>query len=61
MRRRLQPVLENALALFVPFVAYLAAEVVHASGVIAVVVAGLYLSRTSTASRSATRLQGWST
>ena len=61
MRRRLQPVLENALALFVPFVAFLAAEVVHASGVIAVVVAGLYLSRTSTASRSATRLQGWST
>jgi monovalent cation/hydrogen antiporter len=60
-RRWLTPVLENALALFVPFVAYLAAEVVHASGVVAVVVAGLYLSRTSTTSRSATRLQGWST
>lgn len=61
VRRRLEPVLENALALFVPFVAYLAAEVVLASGVVAVVVAGLYLSRTSTTSRPATRLQGWST
>ncbi len=61
VRRWLEPVLENALALLVPFVAYLAAEVVHASGVVAVVVAGLYLSRTSTGSRSATRLQGWST
>jgi CPA1 family monovalent cation:H+ antiporter len=61
VRRWLQPVLENALSLFVPFVAYLAAEVAHASGVVAVVVAGLYLSRTSTTSRSATRLQGWST
>jgi monovalent cation/hydrogen antiporter len=60
-RRRLEPVLENALALFVPFVAYLAGEVVHASGVVAVVVAGLYLSWTSNTTRSATRLQGWST
>jgi monovalent cation/hydrogen antiporter len=60
-RRLLEPVLENALALFVPFVAYLAAEVVHASGVVAVVVAGLYLSGTSHTSRPATRLQGWST
>ena len=32
VRRQLEPVLENALALFAPFVAYLAAEVVHASG-----------------------------
>lgn len=61
VRRRLEPVLENALALFVPFVAFLAGEVVHASGVVAVVVAGLYLSRTSTTTRAATRLQGWST
>jgi CPA1 family monovalent cation:H+ antiporter len=61
VRRRLEPVLENALALFVPFVAYLAGEVVHASGVVAVVVAGLYLSRTSHTTRSATRLQGWAT
>jgi CPA1 family monovalent cation:H+ antiporter len=61
VRRLLEPVLENALALFVPFVAYLASEVVYASGVVAVVVAGLYLSRTSNTTRSATRLQGWST
>ena len=60
VRRRLEPVLENALGLFVPFVAYLVGEVVHASGVVAVVVAGLYLSRTSNTSRPATRLQGWS-
>ena len=38
-----------------------AGEVVHASGVVAVVVAGLYLSRTSHTTRSATRLQGWAT
>ena len=61
MRRRLEPVLENALALFVPFVAYLAGEVAHSSGVVAVVVAGLYLSRTSNTTRPATRLQGWAT
>ncbi len=61
VRPLITSVLENALALFMPFVVYLVAEVVHASGVVAVVVAGLYLSRTSNRSRSATRLQGWST
>ena len=59
VRLLITSVLENALALLVPFVVYLVAEVVHASGVVAVVVAGLYLSRTSNATRSATRLQGW--
>jgi Na+/H+ antiporter len=34
---------DNALALISPFVAYLPAEAVHASGVLAVVVTGLYL------------------
>ncbi|WP_193605760.1 Na+/H+ antiporter [Nocardioides dongkuii] len=37
------PVLESALSLVVPFAAYLAAEELHASGVLAVVVAGLLL------------------
>jgi CPA1 family monovalent cation:H+ antiporter len=55
------PVLENALALFVPFVAFLAAEVVGASGVLAVVAAGLYLAQTSSRTTYAARLQGWST
>ncbi|MEV0387289.1 Na+/H+ antiporter [Nonomuraea sp. NPDC050643] len=34
---------ENTLMLLIPFTAYLAAESVHASGVIAVVIVGLYL------------------
>jgi monovalent cation/hydrogen antiporter len=37
------PVLDSALSLVVPFAAYVAAEAVHGSGVIAVVVAGLLL------------------
>ncbi|HET9500213.1 MAG TPA: cation:proton antiporter [Marmoricola sp.] len=38
-----QPVLDTAISLVVPFAAYLSAELVHGSGVIAVVVAGLLL------------------
>jgi monovalent cation/hydrogen antiporter len=42
LRRRVtDAVLDAALSLVVPFVAYLAAELVHASGVVAVVVAGI--------------------
>ena len=44
LRRHLtDPVLDSGLSLIVPFAAYVAAEQVHASGVIAVVVAGLLL------------------
>ena len=44
VRRHLEdPVLDSALSLVVPFAAYAVAEQVHASGVIAVVVAGLLL------------------
>ena len=44
VRRHLNdPVLDSGLSLVVPFAAYVAAEEVHASGVIAVVVAGLLL------------------
>ena len=44
LRRHLtDPVLDSGLSLVVPFAAYVAAEQVHASGVIAVVVAGLLL------------------
>ncbi|MFL6129937.1 MAG: Na+/H+ antiporter [Mycobacteriales bacterium] len=52
-------VLENTLVLLVPFVGYAAAEQVHASGVLGVVVAGLYLGhRSPRRQTAATRLQG---
>ncbi|MEV4770266.1 Na+/H+ antiporter [Micromonospora humida] len=45
IRRRLDdPLREGALSVLTPFAAFLLAEVVHASGVLAVVVAGLLLS-----------------
>ncbi len=44
VRRRLtDPLLDSGLSFVTPFVAYVAAEEIHASGVIAVVVAGLLL------------------
>ncbi|MCY4672094.1 MAG: cation:proton antiporter, partial [Rhodococcus sp.] len=46
VRGKLQdPVMESGIGLVVPFFTYLAAEEVHASGVIAVVVAGLFPGR----------------
>lgn len=51
------PTLESAVGLLVPFGIYLAAEEVHASGVLAVVVAGLYLGHKSTEGGFAARLQ----
>ncbi|MDE1154603.1 MAG: Na+/H+ antiporter [Acidobacteriaceae bacterium] len=55
--------LEMVLSLVVPYVAYLAAEQMHASGVIAVVACGLYLSRKSvqylTAQARLEILAGW--
>lgn len=50
-------VLESAVGMLVPFVAYLLAEEVHASGVLAVVVAGLYLGHNAPRAGYATRLQ----
>ncbi|SFR73201.1 sodium/proton antiporter, CPA1 family [Microbacterium azadirachtae] len=46
LRRLTDPLLHNAALVLVPFASFLAAEQIHASGVIAVVIAGLYLSRT---------------
>lgn len=44
VRRRLHdPVLDTGISLVIPFAAYVAAEEIHASGVVAVVVAGLLL------------------
>ena len=40
--------LEMAVSLIVPYVAYIASEEIHASGVLAVVACGLFLSRRST-------------
>jgi CPA1 family monovalent cation:H+ antiporter len=52
-----EPRLESALGLVVPFVAYALAEQVHASGVLAVVVTGLYLGHHAPQAGYATRLQ----
>ncbi|MDN3296990.1 Na+/H+ antiporter [Streptomyces ficellus] len=58
LRRRLgEPLLQNTLSLLIPFVAYAAAEHVHASGVLAVVVVALYLGHRSWQVDFATRLQ----
>jgi CPA1 family monovalent cation:H+ antiporter len=39
------PLIENGISVFTPFVAFLLAEQIHASGVLAVVVCGLVMSR----------------
>ena len=59
LRRRLDdPLLENALSLLTPFAAYLPAEAIGASGVLSVVVVGLYIGRRSPVLlSSSTRLQ----
>ncbi|MGW0772606.1 Na+/H+ antiporter [Streptomyces sp. NPDC002835] len=58
LRRRLkEPLLQNTLSLLIPFIAYAAAEQVHASGVLAVVVVALYLGHHSWQVDFATRLQ----
>jgi monovalent cation/hydrogen antiporter len=52
--------IEIALSILTPYAAYLAAEYAHASGVLAVVASGLYLSRHSSHFFSANvRLQAW--
>jgi len=61
LRRRLRgidPVIETAIAVLIPFAAYLPAQRVGVSGVLAVVAAGLYVGRLSPAVvPSTTRLQ----
>lgn len=58
LRRRItEPVLENTLSLVTPFGVYFAAEAVEASGVLAVVVVGLYLGHHEAATSYAGRLQ----
>jgi Na+/H+ antiporter len=58
MRMRLRdPLVESALSLLTPFAAYLAADSLHVSGVLAVVVTGLYLGHHAGQAHFATRLQ----
>jgi Na+/H+ antiporter len=58
VRMRLDdPVVESVLGLIVPFAAYLIAEELHGSGVLAVVAAGLYLGHRGPEAGYATRLQ----
>jgi CPA1 family monovalent cation:H+ antiporter len=53
--------MEITLSLLIPYAAYLTAEAVHASGVLAVVASGLFLARRSTHMFSpSVRLQLWS-
>jgi CPA1 family monovalent cation:H+ antiporter len=57
-RRTTDPLLDNAISLLTPFVVAVAAEAVHASAVVAVVVTGLYLGhRLPTLMSAASRLQ----
>ncbi len=57
-KRTKDPLLDNALSLLTPLSVALAAEVIHASGIVAVVVAGLYLGhRLPTLMSAASRLQ----
>jgi len=49
--------LETALGLVLPFAAYLVAEEIHASGVLSVVAAGLYMGHRATDTTVTTRLQ----
>jgi CPA1 family monovalent cation:H+ antiporter len=57
-RRATDPLLDNSLSLLTPFVAYAAAEAIHASGVVAVVVTSLYLGhRWPVLMSAASRLQ----
>ncbi|MEB3020456.1 Na+/H+ antiporter [[Mycobacterium] crassicus] len=58
IRARLtDPLVESAVGLLAPFVIYLAAEEIHGSGVLAVVVAALILGQRFTRAHYATRLQ----
>ncbi|MFI5489051.1 MULTISPECIES: Na+/H+ antiporter [Micromonospora] len=59
VRKRVSdPLIDNALSLGTPFAAYLAAEKLHVSGVLAVVVAGLWLGhRSASLQSSRARLQ----
>lgn len=61
LRHTADPVVKNTALVVAPFAAFLAAELIQASGVIAVVVAGLLMSQTATkASTARSRQQAYS-
>lgn len=58
IRSRLDdPLMESGIGLVAPFIVYLVAEEIHSSGVLAVVVAAVFLGQRSTHASYATRLQ----
>jgi len=61
VRQRLRdPMIEGAISLMAPFIAYLPAEWIHVSGVLAAVTAGIYVSRQTSRLLSArSRLRGF--
>ncbi|MGH3391910.1 MAG: Na+/H+ antiporter [Actinomadura sp.] len=57
LQRRLgDPLVETVVPILAPFAAYFVAEALHASGVMAVVISGLYLGHRAAESPAATRL-----
>ncbi|WP_067142366.1 Na+/H+ antiporter [Microtetraspora malaysiensis] len=56
LRRLTDALVTNGMSLLLPYVAYLAGELAHASGVIAVVIVGLYLGYRMSRSTYGTRL-----
>ncbi|MFE3449450.1 Na+/H+ antiporter [Nonomuraea sp. NPDC059194] len=56
LERARDPLVENTVMLLIPFATYLGAESVHASGVIAVVIVGLYLGHRMHRTGAGTRL-----
>ncbi|MBO3747928.1 Na+/H+ antiporter [Streptosporangiaceae bacterium NEAU-GS5] len=56
LQRIADALVANAISLLIPYVAYVAAEIAHASGVIAVVIVGIYLGHVLSRTVYATRL-----
>ncbi|RCG29362.1 Na+/H+ antiporter [Sphaerisporangium album] len=54
------PLITNAVSLLIPFASYLAAEAVHASGVLSVVVVGVYLGHRMNRTTYGTRVVSYS-
>lgn len=56
LRRLTDALVANGFSLLIPYVAYLAAEVVHASGVVSVVIVGIYLGHQLSQTSYGTRI-----
>ncbi|MEV6980513.1 Na+/H+ antiporter [Sphaerisporangium sp. NPDC051017] len=60
MKRVRDPLITNAISLLIPFTSYLAAEAVHASGVLSVVVVGVYIGHRMNRTTYGTRVVSYS-